>query len=100
MENIIDGVGIQIRLVPEPPIPYAKADAFQVCRLDQTFALSCYQIDYQIVASWAQTQDASTPGVVDNIPPARLVARVVMDEQGFRRIRDELNRIFELSGLK
>lgn len=95
---------IPITLVPEPrAMAYAKADAFQACRIDLAYALSCYQLDYQAVASWAQAhiEGTSAPksGPVPPPPTANLVARLVLDERAFTRLREELNRIAELAGV-
>jgi hypothetical protein len=88
-------IAMQVRLTPEPPLlPYQRADFFQACRIDSTFAVSCFQMDYQAVAVWSM----ATPEPSE-LPMARLVARLAMDEQSFRRLRDELNRIFEKSGM-
>jgi hypothetical protein len=91
-------VQMQIQLVPElQAAPYHKADVFQACRIDHTFALSCYQMDYQALAILNLKPDGSSPS---GPSPARLVSRIAMDEESFRRLRDEVNRIAELVGLK
>lgn len=89
---------IPFRLVEERTLPYTRVDIFQVSRLDRTFAVTGFQIHYQQVAT---TMAQLPPGTGPSEPlPAHLVTRLVMDEEGFRRLRDEVNQIFDKAGLK
>jgi hypothetical protein len=88
-------VEMQVRLVPNPAIPYTKADVFQACRLSDAYAVNCFQFDYQTIAAWSKME----PKPAD-LPSAHVVTKLVMDAEGFKRLRDELNRISEITGLK
>jgi hypothetical protein len=80
----------RVQLVIDHPIPYAKVDAFQACRLNEAFALSAFQFDYQAVATGLSKAGTSAEAL-----PARLVARLVMDRDAFKRLRDEVTKILD-----
>lgn len=70
-------------------LQYAKADIAKACRIGNSYAVSFYQLDYNAIAN-AATNRAS----VDDIRPIP-VAKIVMDEGGFKQFLNELTSLVE-----
>jgi hypothetical protein len=85
-------------------IPYAKADIVAACKLGQSFAVSFYQFDYQSVISTHLALEAIPDRPKDAKPliPTKPIpiAKIVLDEEGFKRLLTEVNRIADKVGLR
>ena len=89
-------VGIDVRNLSRDAFPYSKADVARVCRLDEDFAVSFYQINYQFLVDQIVHEGKSkNPPEVMTIP----VAKVVMNRRTYSRLIVDLLTIAEKVGL-
>ena len=82
---------VQIILPASSNQPYQRVDFFQVSSIGPDFVVSMFQLDYQDVVA---KQAAATEGQIvttTGIP----IARVMMDKEGFERLRSELNTVHD-----
>jgi len=68
-------------------MPYAKADFTKLCRINKSFALSFYQMDYQALVNALTGQSDEKPGTQQLLP----VSKVVFDEDAFRQFKAEFD---------
>lgn len=64
-----------------PHMSYVKADFTRCCSVNEDFALSFHQMDYQALADTLRFNETSQAKAV--LPGPALVARVVMNQQAF-----------------
>jgi hypothetical protein len=70
-------------------IPYTKVDMAKVCRLNKTFAISFYQVDYQALANFLMHISSVTEDQIKEIP----VSKVAMDLETFENLLNQMNEI-------
>lgn len=75
-------------------VPYMKADLVRVCRVNEDFALSFFQLDYQDWADRAQKGEQ----VVFN--EANAVGKIIMGKRGFELLISEIKGIADKVGIK
>ena len=94
--NDQDVVLLEIPL--DSKLPYLKIDKTQACRVNEDFAVSFYQTDYQALAS------AAMNGRVSSTEPLRngmmLASRIVLNREAFTELFRELTRVANLTGIK
>ena len=75
--------------------PYVKADFVQVSRIDNNYAVTFYQLDYQDIIDQIKNTESRQPGQPEPELKGKVVAvsKIVLDEAGFKRLFDEINRI-------
>lgn len=76
-----------------PNLPYTKASFGRSCRVGDEIAITFYQHDYMRLAIALQQNDKP---VADLHP----VSRVVMTEEAFVQLLDDLVKLATISGLK
>lgn len=91
MHNVGDNDGAQ----------YTKADITLACHLDDSFALSFYQIDYQSVIhqKMAAEQQAGTGEIIVRTKPM-VVAKIVLDRESFVRLGREVLAIAKKANIE
>jgi len=72
-------------------MPYTKVDVFKAIRLNDNFAISCYQLDYQALAYSISNMGKNPPEDIKPMP----VAKIVMDYVVFKQLIKELNDLSE-----
>jgi hypothetical protein len=88
-------VQVEIKIPASDKHPYVKADFFQVANVGTDYAISCFQLDYQALAL-AQEERKSRPDDQRMLTVEAVgVARLVLDVEAFKRLRDELNGIYD-----
>lgn len=106
----IDGKGVDLSNIAiaiesvgnSDEFEYTKSDFAVGCKLGEAYAFSFYQFDYQSIVNSATTM-AATSGV--SVTPLRVttkpipVAKVVMDQEGFRKLLSEVNKIARKVGI-
>lgn len=81
-----------IQLVQNPSMPFVRADYFQATALNGSiYSISGYQLDYHVAAA----KTALGEEAVDNRIDANQIAKIVTDLDGFKRLRDLLNQLYE-----
>lgn len=65
---------------------YEKADVFKTCRIDDNFAISFYQLDYQAVVNALSGTSSLKPEETKLIP----ISKVVMNFSVFKKLIEEL----------
>lgn len=100
-ENGSDNVAIEMVDVGiNDRMPYTKADITLAARLDETVALSFYQVDYQSVVTQKNKVGAqASGGPVRIISTPIPVAKVVFDREGFVRLHKEVAAIAKQLGI-
>jgi hypothetical protein len=73
-------------------IPYTKIDLLKVARVNNNFAMSFYQLDYQAVATSLSGVSKVSPETIKPMP----VAKIVMDYPVFQQLLKELNGLNEI----
>jgi glutaredoxin-related protein len=74
-------------------IPYTKIDITKVCRLNENFAISFYQMDYQALAYFLNDQSSMKNQEDIQVIP---VLKSVMNLQSFLQLRNDINEIYNL----
>ncbi len=72
-------------------IPYTKIDLLKVARVNNNFAMSFYQLDYQALAVSLSGASKISPESIKPMP----VAKLVMDYPVFQQLLKELNGLNE-----
>jgi hypothetical protein len=72
-------------------LPYTKIDVLKATRLNNNFAVSFYQLDYQALAFALTGESKINPEEISPIP----VAKVVMDYPAFQQLVKELTTLKE-----
>lgn len=92
-------VGIEVGELSRDMTPYSKADVIRACRLSNDFAVSFYQVNYQLlVDQFANTSQKEEPQT-EQVPLAILVGRVVMNRSTFLQLAGGLLDIAEKIGI-
>ena len=86
---------IKARLNYYDPMPYSKADLVSCARVGNEFAVSFYQLDYNLVAQSMENDSEQESGI--ETQPI-LVSRIVMSKKAFSDLRDKLTQILGDSG--
>lgn len=72
-------------------LPYTKVDVLKATRLNNNFAISFYQLDYQALAFSLTDLSKIPPEDIKPMP----VAKIVMDYSLFKQLIKELNDLNE-----
>jgi len=72
-------------------LSYIKADLFKAGRIGGSFALSCYQMDYQSLINELTTAKGNSIKETPLLP----VSKLVMDYEGFMKLRHEINTLHD-----
>lgn len=86
------GTPVKLKFPSLDAAPYVKVDICKASRVGDSFSVSCFQFDYQAAAEVLE-KAGETPKPVespDEIPMIS-VCRMVLDEAGFERLRNEIN---------
>jgi len=77
---------------------YVKTNYTRACRVGDDFALSFFQVDYQILVDGLQI--APSPGSVAEVDFMIPVAKIVMNRENFIQLHGEINKLAEKVGIK
>lgn len=72
-------------------VKYEKADMVKAGRIGGNFAISFFQMDYQALVNALTGTSSINPADTKLLP----VAKVVLDADGFNRLRNEVNTLWE-----
>lgn len=93
--NTLKPKDVQLTFKDRPNLPYTKADFGRSCRIGNEIAITFYQHDYMRLALALQ-RDADKPFAADLHP----LARVVMNEESFVQLLDDLVGLASATGIK
>ena len=77
-------------------LPYMKVDYTRACRVGDDFAISFFQMDYQVLVDELRNNPSSKIHIESIMP----VAKIVMNKTNFGQLLVELKNLAEKTGIE